>query len=290
MSIDVRNERVAPYTDVVIIEIGDPVTLGVSDDKATLRFGEEPKKSEGYVGRRLLFLDGEPAYELSFWCGTCQFVFRRLEGANRTLSEEELRERLSEDASTLDPAIVDTYGQLLGEGTYLPLLLRIEPKLVTPSGDDDYFSTEQIATWGIRNFWGLPEYPATPYYRTFQTAVDDDSHFFEFVVPMVPPSWNDSARVDDYASRLEQGRIPTAVAVATLDVCAPATDTMATDYYRHWAFTHFLLDGHHKLAAAARSGRPVQLLTLVALDDCLATQEERDRLVEIRQKQHRPRR
>ncbi|MFW0792076.1 hypothetical protein [Gordonia sp. CPCC 205333] len=266
----------------MIVEVGDPVVLGVPEGEATLRFGAEPSKVGQYLGRRLLFLDGEAAFELSFWCGTCQFVFQRLLGANRTLSESELRERLAEQSSAIDPTVVHTYGELLGKGRYLPLLLRIEPKLVMPLGADDYFSIDQVATWGVRNFWGLPEYPATPYYRTFQTVVDEDAHLYEFVVPMVPPAWNESARVEEYVELLAKGVVPTAVAVAILDVCAPATSTMATDYHRHWALTHFLLDGHHKMEAAARSGQPIQLLTLVALDDCLATEEERERLVDIR--------
>ncbi|MFG3363957.1 hypothetical protein ACGF0K_03090 [Streptomyces sp. NPDC048156] len=93
--------------------------------------------------------------------------------------------------------------------------------------------------------------------------VDDEAHLYEFVVPMVPPTWNDRERVAEYAEQMERGTMPTAVAVSTLDVCRPALDR-STDYYTHWGLTHFLLDGHHKLEAAASVGRPVQLLSLLA--------------------------
>jgi hypothetical protein len=35
------------------------------------------------------------------------------------------------------------------------------------------------------------------------------------------------------------------------------------DYYEHWVLTHFLLDGHHKIEAAASAGRPIRLLSFV---------------------------
>lgn len=63
---------------------------------------------------------------------------------------------------------------------------------------------------------------------------------------------------------------PRPTAVATLDVCAPAPAN-GQDWYAHWGLTHFLLDGHHKLAAAAAEGRAVRLLSLLAIDASLST-------------------
>ncbi|MGW0841283.1 hypothetical protein ACWD26_14145 [Streptomyces sp. NPDC002787] len=156
---------------------------------------------------------------------------------------------------------------------YLPLLLRVEPRLVLPGQEGDYFSGEQVATWGLDQFWGLPEYPHTPYYRTFETAVDASAHLYEFVVPMVPPTWNTRERLEEYIELMSRGSVPTAVAVSTLDVCEPASG-LPTDHYRHWALTHFLLDGHHKLEAAATTARPVRLLSLLAVGEGLAESED----------------
>jgi hypothetical protein len=133
----------------------------------------------------------------------------------------------------------------------------------------DYFAEEQVSTWGFESLWGLPVYPRTPYYRTYETAIDAGAHLYEFVVPMVPPSWNERDRVTAYAAELTAGATPTAVAVSILDVCAPA-DEQGPDYYTHWALTHFLLDGHHKMQAAAETGHPVRLLSLLAVDAGLA--------------------
>jgi hypothetical protein len=64
----------------------------------------------------------------------------------------------------------------------------VEPRLVIPGKEGDYFSGAQVTTWGIDQFWGLPQHPHTPYYLTFETAVSSDAHLYELVVPMVPPT------------------------------------------------------------------------------------------------------
>ena len=179
--------------------------------------------------------------------------------------------------------MIDAFGALLPEGEYFPVLLRVEPRLVIPGREGDYFSGEQADSWGIGidQFWGLPEYPHTPYYRTFETAVDASAHLYEFVVPMVPPTWNDRERVEEYVELMDRGTVPTAVAVSTLDVCEPA-NTFGDDQSKHWGLTHFLLDGHHELEAAATAGRPVQLLSLLALGEGLASADDCARLAALR--------
>ncbi|MGW0903399.1 hypothetical protein [Streptomyces sp. NPDC002853] len=261
---------------------GEPRRLGVPEAQARLRFGAEQRDAGAGPSRRLLVVDGEPAFELSFWCGTCQFLFRRLEGSRQTLAPADVQAQLTGTLTEPDDrGVIDAFGALLAQGDYLPMLLRVEPRLVVPGQEGDYFSGEQVATWGIDQFWGLPEYPHTPYYRTYETAVDASAHLYEFVVPMVPPTWNARERVAEYVELLDRGTVPTAVAVSTLDVCEPAVGQPA-DHYRHWGLTHFLLDGHHKLEAAAMAGRPVQLLSLLALNASLAESEECARLPEVR--------
>ncbi|WP_327359988.1 hypothetical protein [Streptomyces sp. NBC_01296] len=98
---------------------------------------------------------------------------------------------------------------------------------------------------------------------------------------MVPPTWNDKERVEEYVALMEQGTVPTAVAISTLDVCQPAIDR-GDDYFVHWGLTHFLLDGHHKLEAAAATGQPVRILSLLALGESLAGSDDAARLPALR--------
>ncbi|MFJ9945236.1 hypothetical protein [Streptomyces erythrochromogenes] len=265
-----------------MIRSGHARSLGVPGPEARLRFDTELQTIGGGPRRRLLMVDDEPAFELSFYCGTCPFLFRRLETATEKLSLESVQQRLTgalDDPG--DGGVIEAFGALLPEGEYLPLLLSVEPRLVVPGRDGDYFSGEQVTTWGIDQFWGLPQYPHTPYYRTFETAVDADAHLYEFVVPMVAPTWNERARVEEYVALMEQGTVPTAVAISTLDVCQPAV-ALGDDPSAHWGMTHFLLDGHHKLEAAAAAGRPVRLLSLLALGESLAGADDTARLPSLR--------
>ena len=210
-------------------------------------------------------------------------MFQRLEGANSTLSLPDMQERLADGVDHVDDAVVAAYGHLLPRGTYLPMLLEVRPRLVAPLQPDDYFAKEHFSTWGPDDFWGLPSYPATAYYRTFSTVVDERTHLYEFVVPMTPPAWNDPDRVAEYATRLDSSTAPTAVAVTTLDVCAPAT-TRGPDWHIHWALTHFLLDGHHKMAAAASLGRSLRLLCLVSAENGLSSPKQLKLLQTLRAK------
>lgn len=261
-----------------VVASDHPYVLG--EPGALLRFGEGQARG-AWPGQRLLWVGEEPAFKLSFWCGTCQFLFRRLPGASETQSRPVLSDTLAQGLVDLDQTVVTEFSALLERGEYLPLLLTLTPRLVRPSGPGDYFAEEQLRTWGPDTFWGLPVYPATPYYRTFETTVHPGAHLFEFIAPMVPPSWNQRPIVDRYRKALVDSAAPTAVAVSILDVCAPAVDH-GVDYYEHWALTHFLLDGHHKVQAAAETNLPLRLLSLVSLAGGLATRDQVLRLPGLR--------
>lgn len=254
----------------------------LGSDNPRVFFGEAPKAAEQWAGKRLLSVDDRPAFELSFWCGTCQFLFERLEGANETLSLAATQEVLRNGIDDIDDDIVGAFSELLQRGEYLPMLIEFVPELTEPAAAADYFAHEQVDTWGKEPFWDLPISPHSPYYRTFATSVDDEAHLYEFVVPMVPPSWNDRTTIADYAASMTSGEVPTAVAVSTLDVCAPADGRPGLDWYWHWGLTHFLLDGHHKLEAAAQIGAPVRLLSLISIDNSLASREQVQRVPRLR--------
>lgn len=160
-----------------MIARGEARQLGVADG-ARLGFTEPRRQTPDgprFNGRTLL-LDDQPAFDLSFWCGTCSFLFERLAGANEKLSLDAVQDRLNEGLDELDSDVLRAFGALLPRGEYLPLLLEVRPRLVTPGDAGDYFAHEQLATWRVDPFWGLPNYPHTPYYRTFEATVPDGTY------------------------------------------------------------------------------------------------------------------
>lgn len=273
----------------MIVEAAPIRRFGVEESAAALRFGEEPKAEGAWAGRRLLWLGDQAVFDLTFWCGTCPVTFERLSDANGTVSIAELEQTLTRGLEHIDAAVVAAFAEILPAGSYLPILLSVAPRLVYPGGDDDYFAHEQVQTWGIDSYVGHPQDPRTPYYRTFQTSVSADAHLYEFVVPMVPPTWNDRARVTEFTQLLQHDSHPTIVAVSTLDITQPAMDDESSDYYQHWVLTHFLLDGHHKIEAAATSGTSLQLLSFVSIDASLSTEDNVRRLLTLWAKVDSPR-
>lgn len=157
--------------------------MGVEGTAAALRFGEEPNRLGPGPGQRVLVLDGNAAFVLTPWCGTEPVLFERLDGPRRTLSIAGLGDRLRRGLGGIDDQVLAAFAGLLPDAAYLPLLLQVTPRLVTPGADEDYFTHEQVATWAPPSYWWGPENPRTPYYRTFETPVTPDAHLYEFHCP-----------------------------------------------------------------------------------------------------------
>ena len=72
------------------------------------------------------------------------------------------------------------------KGAYQVLLSQVQPKLVVPGDENDYFTHEQVELWGIDSFWGLPHSPKTEYYRLSTQPLAGRRSQFEFLVPIFP--------------------------------------------------------------------------------------------------------
>jgi hypothetical protein len=263
----------------VIIDVRFGVSLGVAKEYAEIMVPvSKPAPGTAFAPRRLI-LRGSPVFELNLWCGTCPALFRKLtepEAAELGLANE----RLNAGLQRIDDEVLRIYGTVLPKSTYTVLLLEVTPRLAEPGAAGDYFTHEQVTTWGVDPAIGSPEDPGTSYYRTFEAPIDKDRHLYEFVVPMVPPAWNNSHRVAEY-SMAAIDEHPTAVGYSLFDVLQPAMDE-GKDYYQHWVLTHFLLDGHHKMEAAATARRPIRLLSLVDEQVSLANAEDLTTMTQTR--------
>ncbi len=213
---------------------------------------------------------------LNTWCGTCPAFFNQIE-TPEIADLDVVHDQLNTGLDGIDDEVLRLYSQRLPASTYTVLLLEFTARLVMPGSDLDYFSTEQIVTWG--EDLDPPDYKVTtPYYRTFEAPAASNRHLYEVVVPMVPPTWNDRSRVEHYEAN---DGLPTVVAYSVVDVLQPAMD-YGDDYYEHVVLTHFLLDGHHKLEAAAATQRPIRMLALIDEHASLATAADLVSTVEAR--------
>jgi hypothetical protein len=83
--------------------------------------------------------------------------------------------------------------------------------------------------------------------------------------------------VDDYRKRAEHGDHATALAVSVLDVRQPANWQGDPEITKHWCLAHFVLDGNHRLYAAAQTNTPARVLSFLSLDWSIATEDEVER-------------
>lgn len=142
----------------------------------------KPPAGAAFPSRRLT-LQGGAVFELSLWCGTCPAMARKL--SEPSIADLGLaNELLNAGIERIDDRVLAAYGAALTDSTYTVLLLDVLPHLVAPGSTADYFSHEQVSTWGIDPVAGGPEDPGTPYYRTFETPIEPNRHLYELLVPM----------------------------------------------------------------------------------------------------------
>jgi hypothetical protein len=93
---------------------------------------------------------------------------------------------------------------------------------------------------------------------------------------MFPRRWLDAETIDDWRRQLVGGARPTALALGLLEAQEPALLEHEPNPARHLCLAHFLLDGHHRVAASAQAAKPVTILSFLSLDESGAPADEVD--------------
>lgn len=164
--------------------------------------------------------------------------------------------------------------EILPAGAYKALLLSCSPRFISPTKNGDYFFEEQIQLWGVDGFWGVPHYAKNEYYRTETAKIADRGALFEFIVPMFPKRYLDEKTIEAYDPILSRQTTPAALAVSILDVKQPADWAGEPEFTTHWCLAHYLLDGHHKMYAAAKAGKTISILSFLAIEKGISSPEQ----------------
>jgi hypothetical protein len=256
------------------MRIFDSLHISAGRRDSRLRF--ETECGPVGIGNRYLLIDGKRAYNLGINCQTCSLLFERLPGANQSIEIENTAEALRKGVEALSDAVVRTVGVGLPEGEYLAFLGETALQITYPRGRGDYFCEEQIELWGEDKFWCLPHDPRIPYFRAGESDIGESRKLFNFIVPMYPTKWLTFRAPSVYDRELLANGAGTAVALSILDVRSPADwDGGETpDPVEHWCFTHYLIDGHHKLHSASEAGNPLRILSFVALAQSACTRDQ----------------
>jgi hypothetical protein len=236
------------------------------------------------VAERFVSIAGDRLYYLGMTCDTCAYLFEK-RGYTSRLSPAALSARLESAERLLAPDLLGSVGDLLESGTYSVVETAFVPQATGPCEPSDYFGNESIRFFGLDAVTGVPDNPRVRYWRGGDSVLPnglgaprrsiecnlgrETQLFFHLVVPMEPPHVLSRERIDYYGGRLEMGESPAAAGVSVLDVRAKAIlpGDAADPAWRDatlWCLTTLLLDGHHKVQAAAELGRKVRLLTFLA--------------------------
>lgn len=245
---------------------------------------------------RCLTIRGRRVVKMWAGCDTCAISFERVPSVG--IGAFEVAERLRAGSGVDDRDLLETASRLLPTDKYHVTELHGRPVTTRPGDGTDYFKTESFGTFGPdagssdSAYWvarkvTLPPDAMVPTPRGLVTDEDaaflpiarrDDwvgprpaarKWFVHLIVPLHPIDELDRARIDQYRSDIASGSRPVALAVSMLDIRAPEFVRNEDMYAEHWTLSSFVLDGHHKIQAAAELGAPIRVLVFATADDHL---------------------
>lgn len=211
---------------------------------------------------RFLTWDKQQLIKIGNICETCGFFFEHInEDKKPRYPLSDVRPELQDGLTDINYGI-KAFSRLVPKGNYMAMHMQLEPKSVRDGQVSNYFKDEYATTW---NDFSSPS--NDDYYRCESLAIAPKEKVFEFVIPFQTRESLNEERVEFYKQLLSQGQRPTAIAIGVLDV------NVSEEYHEepqslstHWSFANYVLDGHHKLEAAAQTGTPISMLTFLSFD------------------------
>jgi hypothetical protein len=261
---------------------------------------------------RYLTVRGQRVYSMWVGCDSCSVLFER--EPTPGLTRADVADRLRHGSDSSDAGLLGAIASLLPSGDYAVANVSVRPVMTVPGDPNDYFNRDSIDLFAddagsinttywragstqlprdaglepkrraglhalksasLAHEWEHPIVNATGFPATHKL-------FFHLLIPMEPPNELDPKRVAEYRRAADAGEQSTALGVSVLDIRAPANwHGDAAEYPEHWVLATWVLDGHHKIQAAAESGTAVRLLTFISRAESGATRSDIDALVSV---------
>lgn len=76
--------------------------------------------------------------------------------------------------------------------------------------------------------------------------------------------------------RVDVKETPTALSISFLDI-----KYLLNHFDEVWVYSHFLLDGHHKMFAANKAKKAMTLLSFLSMDESFASKKQIDKLFQV---------
>lgn len=223
-----------------------------------------------------ILVNGEQIFEFCNPCGTCGIVFRKAGSYENRVSDPEAVQLLGDLNQVPSDQTLQRLARVLEPGTYHPIVVEGTIQYIEPGSPNDYFATDVVQLFGLEPPENKEPYgPWTPYYR-FGSENDElmgsgkytyMSLVTAIVMPLHDPSRLNRERVEYWKQQHENGIPLTAFAISVVDHQVPEDEIFGSDpnykYRGQTLFTNCLLDGHHRIQAAAELGTNARILTFV---------------------------
>jgi len=227
-----------------------------------------------------LLVNGERIFEYGSPCGTCGIVFRKVRSPKNQISDPEAVQLLGDLNEVPSDQTLQRLARVLEPGTYHPIVIEGTIQYIEPGSPNDYFATDVVQLFGLEPPENKPAGPWTPYYRfgTDGELIHPGSYYPEehsykslvtaIVMPLHDPSKLNRERVEYWKQQHENGMTLTAFAVSVVDHQRSMSTHFESDsnyqYGAQTLFSNCLLDGHHRIQAAAELGTKARILSLVS--------------------------
>ena len=253
--------------------------ISIKDASTESRLSFTLRMDESRPWWRDLDLDGQPLYRIGNICDTCEAMFSKYKSEKLPLEPSRLAEILRSGLSDIPNEVVEIVTKVLPKGNYSVGLLNLQPALIKFS-EPNYYLWENSKPSSIPTEWLTESEPIQPWWfaqpnksRGFQKG-----KLYEAVLPLISEKSIKREDIDKYSTELNDGLKPTALALSVVDV--RSVSGRAFD----WRLIHFLLDGHHKMMAASKTGKPITLLSFLNIDESFAPKEWIERAIQVRYK------
>jgi len=223
-----------------------------------------------------LLVNGERIYEYGCPCGTCGIVFRKVGSINHQVSDPEAVQILGELNKIPSSKDLQRLARVLEPGIYHPLVIEGKVSSIEPGAANDYFASDVVRLFGLeppeyKDSWG----PWTTYYklgpdveieRSGRISGPHKALITSVVMPLHNPSQLDRERIDFWKGKHSEGDTLAGFALSVVDNQSPAMEPPDPTYkYKElFLFTNCLIDGQHRIQAAAELGVAVRILSFVS--------------------------
>lgn len=262
-----------PRLDDVQIEAGG-ATFALVDGAGAIGIDYEPPTPISSWPRWNLVLraNGHALYAIGSRCDTCETTLRAT-GSDPSIAASiaaDVRAQLR-DLRALDPDVLAALTPCLARlrtGHYLASLVDLEIEQV--DADDRSWLTRRRLHRADEPPPpdDTPSWPGAPHFQVRDAALGE-TPTYGVILPTQPLATLDEATIAAHAAAIASGARPTALVTAWLE-----SKYVEAEYPERIVIAA-ILDGHHRLAAYARLGRPARILLVCRLEDSWGSPEDR---------------